>query len=122
MLRARSGRLRVVLITLLVSHWPLPSVAGDYIVLGAGTRNCVAVLEAYEEDSWQRVMDSVWVSGYLTAVNEHTTLATNVSATMTAPEREHWLADYCQSNAGDTLHNAAGALLHYLLKGTANGR
>lgn len=88
---------------------------GNFTVLSMGTRACSRFVEAYAEGGWDKLVQSTWVGGYISAINEYLKYGKNISASMDADSRDRWVFDYCKKNHGATLGAASSALVQELL-------
>ena len=87
---------------------------GEFTVLSMGTQSCSSYQQAFRSGGWNKLLYSVWIGGYLTAVNEYLSLGANVATRMDAEERDQWVFEYCTSNPDDTVQNEASSLLREL--------
>ena len=83
---------------------------GTLIVLGHGNKSCGTVVEDYVEDGTNKSVNSVWVSGYLTAMNEHVYQGKNVAKGTDPAARDLWIHNYCRENPLDNLYKATWEL------------
>jgi hypothetical protein len=76
-----------------------------------GTKSCGDVVADFKQDGRGKTYNSVWVAGYLTAINEHVSSKSNVAAGTNPEAWDLWIFNYCSANPLDTLQRAASALL-----------
>lgn len=60
--------------------------------------------------------NSIWVAGYLTAVNERIATRSNVAAGTKPEAWDLWIKNYCAANPLDSLSSATSALTDELSK------
>ncbi len=102
---------RLLLLSLLV-----PSLAnsadsnGAFTVLSLGTKSCGTVVSDFNKGDWGKLTNSIWVAGYLTAINEHTFRGKNVAGSTDPDSWDLWIYNYCSQNPLDNLYKAASAL------------
>lgn len=108
----------IILIMLLLSA---PAFAydsdGSFHIYSLGNSSCGEVVEEYQKDSWGKLNNSIWVGGYLTAINQHVNNGIGDIAKGADPSaRDLWIYNYCQDNPLDNLKDAAYSLYRALQK------
>ncbi|MFO1349127.1 MAG: hypothetical protein U1F12_11180 [Pseudomonadales bacterium] len=88
---------------------------GNFRALGAGTKSCGAFVEDYQEDGWGKLINSAWVGGYFTAINEHLYLGENVANETDSAARNLLIYNYCKQNPLDSLQSATSYIFKLLL-------
>lgn len=89
---------------------------GKFTVLSMGTRSCGDVVEAYKRDGEEKFHNSIWVAGYLTAVNKYVSFRSDIATGTNPAAWNLWIFNYCSNNPLDLLHDAASALVMELSK------
>lgn len=87
---------------------------GRLNVLSMGTKTCNQVVEEAGRGGINPLMNSVWVGGYLTALNSEVYAGFDVAAGTDLEMRDRWILDYCARNPAVTLYHATDALSTYL--------
>lgn len=83
---------------------------GNFTVLSMGTKSCGTVVSDYEKDEWPKIVNSVWVGGFLTAINAEVHKGENVAQGTDPAARDLWIYNYCKANPLDTLYRATNEL------------
>lgn len=89
---------------------------GTYTILSMGTKSCGEVVSDFKSDARQNLLNSVWVAGFITAVNAYVATRPNVAAGVDTASRDLWVHNYCSANPLENLGNAAVALATELSK------
>ena len=85
---------------------------GRVDVHSMGVKPCAKVIDDFHSDgSVAKLLNSVWVAGYLTAINSDVHDGFDVVDGMNAAERDKWLYRYCDRNPEHILYNAASAMV-----------
>tara|TARA_R110002049_G_C8895637_1_gene541129 strand:+ start:320 stop:673 length:354 start_codon:yes stop_codon:yes gene_type:complete len=85
---------------------------GRLNVHSMGVKPCAKVIDDFQSDgSVAKLLNSVWVAGYLTAINSDVYDGFDVVDGMNAAERDEWLYRYCDKNPEHILYNAASAMV-----------
>lgn len=94
----------------------LQAAAQDLPVLGQGNLSCEEWLERRTAgESPEAATMTAWVLGYITAFNEHESVAQrDVSAGQKTPELTAWFDDYCRRSPTTTIHAASAAFVRDL--------
>ena len=105
---------------LLAGFFALPSTAADkagkFTVLSMGTKSCGEVVADFKEDSRGKLSNSIWVAGYLTAINERVASRSNIAAGTDPEAWNLWINNYCSANPLESLSSATSALVAELSK------
>ena len=111
------AHLVLILISLLIAS---PSFSADpsgkFTILSMGTKSCGGVVSDFKEDSRGKLSNSIWIAGYLTAINEHVVSKSNIAVGTEPAAWDLWINNYCMANPLDTLSAAAAALVDELSK------
>lgn len=84
---------------------------GRLNVHSMGVKPCSKVIDDFQSDgSVAKLLNSVWVAGYLTAINSDVFDGFDVVEGMNAAQRDEWLYRYCDKNPDHILYNAASAM------------
>ena len=89
---------------------------GRYTILSMGTKSCGDVVADFKEGGPGKLSNSIWIAGYLTAVNEHIATRSNIAAGTDAEAWNLWVNNYCSANPLETLASSATALFSELSK------
>lgn len=89
---------------------------GNFRVLSLGTTSCGQVVADFEKDDWGKLTNSIWVGGFLTAINSKVFKGENVAKGTDPAARDLWVYNYCKSNPLDDLYRATDALLSELTR------
>lgn len=90
---------------------------GGFTVLGVGTKSCGTVVADFKEGGIRKVINTAWVTGYLTAVNERVdNNRSNIAAGTNPDAWELWINNYCNANPLHDLHLATQTLVAELAK------
>lgn len=85
---------------------------GRLNVHSMGVKSCAKVIDDFQSDgNVAKLLNSVWVAGYLTAINSDVYDGFDVVDGMNAAERDEWLYRYCDKNPQHILYNAASAMV-----------
>jgi hypothetical protein len=110
-------RMKVLIASLLLSvSVPFAAHAADaqgrLNVHSMGVKSCDKVVADYDSEAGvAKLLNSVWVAGYLTAINSDVFDGFDVVHGMDAAGRDEWLYRYCRANPGHTLYHAAAAMV-----------
>lgn len=89
---------------------------GRYAVLSFGTKSCGEVVIDFKENGRGKITNSIWVAGYITAINERVANRSNIAAG-TEPEAWNlWINNYCSANPLESLASSTNALIGELTK------
>lgn len=89
---------------------------GRYAILSMGTKSCGVVVAEFKEDGRGRLSNSIWIAGYLTAINERVATRSNI-AVGTDPEAWNlWVNNYCAANPLESLASSTSQLVFELSK------
>ena len=89
---------------------------GKYTNLSFGTKSCGEVVTDFKENSRGKFINSIWIAGYITAINERVANRSNI-ATGTEPEAWNlWINNYCSMNPLESLASSTSALVAELTK------
>ena len=83
--------------------------AGGYVTFE--TRSCIEWIRDKKEDSWSRVLDVFWVSGYLTAANAYIPGKANWLEGSDLDSAMLWIDNYCEQKPLSNSVAAAAKLL-----------
>jgi len=81
-----------------------------------GTKSCGEVVANFKEDGLGKMNNSIWVAGYLTAINERVSTRSNVAAGTDPEAWNLWINNYCSASPLESLSSAAAALVVELSK------
>ena len=90
---------------------------GRLNVLSMGVKQCPEVATDYAGGGVSKLMNSVWVAGYLTAINSDVFDGFDIAEGMEAEARDAWIARYCEANPEHTLYHATSVLVVTLQAG-----
>jgi hypothetical protein len=90
--------------------------SGKFTILSMGTKSCGEVVSDFKENGRDKFNNSIWVAGYITAINEHLGSKSNIAAGTDPAAWDLWLNNYCLSNPLATLSGATEALVGQLSK------
>lgn len=103
-------------ISVAMSHARAADADGNFTVLSVGTKSCGTIVSDFNKDDWPKLINSVWVGGFITAINSEAHNGKNVAEGIDASARDLWIYNYCKSNPLDSLFRATDALLGELRK------
>lgn len=89
---------------------------GKYTVLSFGTKSCGEVLADFKDNGRGKFMNSIWVAGYITAINERVANRSNIAAGTESEAWNLWIYNYCSTYPLDDLATSTGALIAELTK------
>ena len=85
--------------------------SGKFTSLSMGTKSCGEVVADFKENSLGKMNNSIWIAGYLTAINRHVATRSNI-AVGTNPEAWNlWINNYCVANPLENLSSATTLLV-----------
>ncbi|MGV8057793.1 MAG: hypothetical protein AB2L12_07210 [Smithellaceae bacterium] len=90
--------------------------SGAFTILSMGTKSCGQVVADFKENSFQKINNSIWVAGYLTAINEHIAVRANIAKGIDPAAWDLWINNYCDANPLESLSSATTVLVTELLK------
>lgn len=91
---------------------------GNFTILSLGTKSCGEFVANFNAGGQLKLNNSIWVAGYLTAVNEYVAKVSNI-ARGTDPEAwDLWIFNYCSAKPLESLGAATSALAAELKKRT----
>lgn len=98
--------------------WPCSAVDknGKFTILSMGTKSCGEYVADFKQDGHAKLSNSVWVAGYLTAINERVASRSNVAAGTDPEAWNLWINNYCVANPLESLSSATSALADELSK------
>ena len=112
--------IRCVVSLLLLSTLAVPCYAADksgkFTVFSMGTKSCGEVVADFKENGRGKLSNSIWVAGYLTAVNEHVANRSNIAPGTDPAAWDLWINNYCTANPLESLSSATTALIGELSK------
>jgi hypothetical protein len=112
----RTLLLSVALLSVCVASAVAADKSGTYTIFSMGTKSCGEVVSQFKEDGQEKWNNSVWIAGYLTAINQYVVKQKKIAAG-TEPEGWNlWVNNYCAENPLDSLADAANALVKKLSK------
>lgn len=85
--------------------------SGKYTILSMGTKSCGEVVADFKADGRDKLNNSIWVAGYLTAINERVASRSNVAAGTDPEAWSLWIHNYCTANPLESLASAATELV-----------
>tara|TARA_R110002049_G_scaffold252663_2_gene427872 strand:+ start:663 stop:1028 length:366 start_codon:yes stop_codon:yes gene_type:complete len=89
-----------------------------FTVLSFGAKSCGVVVSDFEKNEWQKLLNSGWVGGFLTAINAVIDQGGDIAKGTDPAGRDLWIYNYCKANPLHTLYNATDALTIELLSRT----
>ena len=89
---------------------------GRFTILSMGTKSCGDVVKDFKEDGRGKMDNSIWVAGYLTAINERVAKRSNVASGTDPESWDLWINNYCAARPLETLSSAATSLVAELSK------
>lgn len=99
-----------VIVTLSTSVWAADP-TGNFNVLGMGTKSCGDVVSDHQRNDWGKLTNSIWVGGFLTAINAEVHQGFDVAQGTNPAARDLWIFNYCSKNPLDSLYRATAALV-----------
>ena len=90
--------------------------SGKFTILSMGTKSCGEVVADFKVDGREKFVNSIWVSGYLSAINEHVVNRSNVAAGTDPEAWNLWIDNFCAANPLETLSSATSSLVVELSK------
>ena len=90
--------------------------AVNFTVFSMGTKSCGNVVTDFKENDVGKLTNSIWVAGYITAINERVYKGSNVAAGTNPAAWDLWINNYCSANPLETLSSATTALVVELSK------
>ena len=84
---------------------------GRLNVLSMGIKSCADVVADYATGGVSKLMNSVWVAGYLTAINSDVFDGFDIAEGMEAEARDAWISRYCAEHPEHTLYHATSVLV-----------
>jgi hypothetical protein len=84
---------------------------GNFTVISLGTKTCGQVVADFDKDDWGKLSNSVWVGGYLTAINSEVFVGADVAKGTDPAARDLWIYNYCKTNPLNNLYRATDALV-----------
>jgi hypothetical protein len=92
---------------LFVAIFSLPSLAADksgkFTVLSMGTKSCGEVVSDFKEDGRGKLINEVWVAGYLSDINERVATRSNIAVGTDPAAWNLWINNYCSANPLESL-------------------
>lgn len=85
--------------------------SGRFNVLSMGAKTCGEVVSDFQKDGVGKLTNSVWVGGYLTAINSEVYSGFDVAKGTDPAARDLWIFNYCSKNPLDSLYRATDALV-----------
>jgi hypothetical protein len=83
---------------------------GNITILSMGAASCGSVVIDHEKNGHSKLWNSIWVAGYLTAINSEVFAGENIASGTDTNARDLWIYNYCKSNPLHTLYRATAAL------------
>lgn len=110
--RANSGTKPAAAILLFaLALWAPISTAGEYTILGAGSRPCGSWLQARSQVTPESSVMQSWLLGYITSINAHElTITKDIAEGTNADGMFLWVDNYCTEHPLDSVARAAASL------------
>jgi len=89
---------------------------GRYTILSMGTKSCGEVVADFKEDGRAKQSNSIWIAGYLTAINERVSTRSNITAGTDPEAWSLWVNNYCSANPLESLASSTTQLVFELSK------
>lgn len=89
---------------------------GKFTIMSMGTKSCGEVVSDFKEDGRGKLSNSIWVAGYITAINEQVVSRSNVASGTDPAAWDLWISNYCRTNPLESLSSATAALVNELSK------
>jgi hypothetical protein len=111
---------RALRVTLVACFLTLPQVASAadsenrFAIKGAGAAKCSAFMQAYESRSNDAYLFAGWISGYITALNQHTADTFDLAPWQSTDVLMLLIRDLCGRKPEEQVYRAAGALASLL--------
>lgn len=115
---AMNFRLTTLLITAVLSFPCLAAdKSGKFAILSTGTKSCGVVVSDFKAaDDYGKFINSVWVAGYLSAINERVVTRSNIAASTDSEAWNLWIYNYCSANPLESLSSATSSMVGELSK------
>lgn len=110
--------LALILLLALFRYATAADAKGNFVVISFGTVSCGQVVSDFDTNERQKLLNSVWVGGYLTAINQNVFAGADIAKGTDPAARDLWIYNYCKANPLDNLHQAANALVLELSRRT----
>ena len=115
---ASVGRAAVLFLATSIAAAPAGR-AGEYTILGAGSRPCGSWLQARGQATPESTVMQSWLLGYITSINAHELTITKDISEGTNPEGMFvWVDTYCSTHPLDSVARAAASLSGVLRSST----
>jgi len=85
--------------------------SSNFSILSMGTKTCGEVVSDFQKDDIGKLVNSVWVGGYLTAINSKVYRGFDLAKGTDPAARDLWIFNYCSKNPLDSLYRATDALV-----------
>lgn len=89
---------------------------GNFTVISLGTKTCGQVVSDFEKGDWGKLSNSIWVGGYLTAINSEVFSGADVAKGTDPAARDLWIYNYCKANPLNSLYRATDDLVTELTR------
>lgn len=90
--------------------------SGKFTILSMGNKSCGEVVTDFKEDGRGKLSNSIWVAGYITAINERVVSRSNVAAGTDPQAWDLWINNYCTAKPLERLAGATADLVEELSK------
>ena len=103
------------ILLLALALWAPISIAGEYTILGAGSRPCGSWLQARSQVTPESSVMQSWLLGYITSINAHElTITKDIAEGTNADGMFLWVDNYCTEHPLDSVARAAASLIGVL--------
>ena len=103
------------ILLLALELWARISIAGEYTILGAGSRPCGSWLQARSQVTPESSVMQSWLLGYITSINAHElTITKDIAEGTNADGMFLWVDNYCTEHPLDSVARAAASLIGVL--------
>ena len=83
---------------------------GKFTTLSMGTKSCGDFVANFNAGGQLKLNNSIWIAGYLTAMNERVAKVSNVAAGTNPEAWDLWMFNFCSAKPLETVGSAASAL------------
>jgi len=85
--------------------------SGRFTVLSMGNKSCGEFSANFRGNGIEKLGNSIWVAGYMTAFNEYIAKQSNIAAGTDPEAWNLWINNYCNANPLESLSTATSELV-----------